>query len=400
VLGHGARDRRIDVDFDLTDVQQDIRAAVRDLAGSFSDEYWLEHDREHRFPWSFYDAFADAGWLGIAIPEEFGGGGLGITEAGLLLEEVAASGAAMNGCSAMHLTIFGMNVVVKHGSEALRKETLPRVVSGELHVCFAVTEPDAGTDTTRITTRAERTGDGYVVNGRKVWTSKAGDSEKMLLLARTTPLEEVDKPTDGMTLFLADLDPAAIEIRPIEKMGRNAVASNEVYIDGLEVPEGARIGEEGQGFKLLLDGLNPERILLAHESLGIGRVALRRATEYAGQRRVFDRPIGQNQGIAFPLAQALAQLDAAELVARKAAWLYDRGQPCGREANTAKMLCADAAFFAADRAVQTHGGFGYASEYHVERYFREARLMQIAPVSQEMVLNYLSTKVLGLPKSY
>jgi acyl-CoA dehydrogenase len=388
------------VNFELTEQQQDIQRAVRDLAGQFSDEYWLERDRAHEFPWDFYQAFAEGGWLGVAIPEEYGGGGLGITEAALLLEEVAASGAAMNGCSSMHLTIFGMNVVVKHGSEALRRETLPRVVSGDLHVCFAVTEPDAGTDTPRITTRAERQGDGYVVHGRKVWISKAGDSEKMILLARTTPLEEVARPTDGMTLFLADVDPTTVEIRPIDKLGRNAVASNELYIDGLEVPASARIGNEGEGFRYLLDGLNPERILLAHEALGIGRVALRRATEYAKNRVVFDRPIGQNQGIQFPLAEALARLDAAELVARNAAWLYDAGRPCGREANTAKMLCADAGFFAADRAVQTHGGFGYAREYHVERYFREARLMQIAPVSQEMVLSYLGTKVLGLPRSY
>ena len=388
------------MDFSLTTEQQDLRAAVRALARSFSDEYWLEKDRNHEFPWEFYNAFAEGGWLGIAIPEKFGGGGLGITEASLLLEEVAASGAAMNGCSSMHLTIFGMNVVVKHGSTELCEQVLPRVVSGDLHVCFAVTEPDAGTDTTRITTRAERVDGGYRISGRKVWITKAGDSEKMILLARTTPLDEVDKPTDGMTVFLADMDPDAVEIRPIEKLGRNAVASNELYIDGLFVPESARIGQEGDGFKLLLDGLNPERILLAYESLGIGRVALDRATEYAKDRRVFDRPIGQNQGIQFPLAEALAQLDAAELTARKAAWLYDLGEPCGREANTAKMLCADAAFFAADRAVQTHGGFGYAREYHVERYFREARLMQIAPVSQEMVKSYLATKVLGLPRSY
>lgn len=388
------------MDFSLTTEQQDLRDAVRVLARSFSDEYWLEKDRAHEFPWEFYNAFAEGGWLGIAIPEEFGGGGLGITEASLLLEEVAASGAAMNGCSSMHLTIFGMNVVVKHGSKALCEQVLPRVVSGDLHVCFAVTEPDAGTDTTRITTRADRVDGGYLVSGRKVWISKAGDSEKMILLARTTPLEEVDKPTDGMTVFLADMDPDAVEIRPIDKLGRNAVASNELYIDDLFVPDSARIGQEGEGFRLILDGLNPERILLAHEALGIGRVALDRAATYASQRRVFDRPIGQNQGIQFPLAEALAHLDAAELVARKAAWLYDRGEPCGREANTAKMLCADAGFFAADRAVQTHGGFGYAREYHVERYFREARLMQIAPVSQEMVKSYLATKVLGLPRSY
>jgi acyl-CoA dehydrogenase len=388
------------VDFDLTDEQQDIRAAVRDLAATFDDEYWLERDRAHEFPWEFYRAFADAGWLGIAIPEEYGGGGLGIIEASLLLEEVAASGAAMNGCSSMHLTIFGMNVVVKHGSDELKQATLLGVVAGDLHFCFAVTEPDAGTDTTRISTRAERVDGGYRVRGRKVWISKAGDSQKMLLLARTTPLNEVERPTDGMTLFLADMDRDTVEVQPIDKLGRNAVASNEVFIDGLFVPEDARIGQEGDGFRQLLDGLNPERILLAHEALGIGRVALRRATAYAKERRVFDRPIGQNQGIQFPLAMALAKLDAAELVARKAAWLYDNGRPCGREANTAKMLCADAGFFAADRAVQTHGGFGYAREYHVERYFREARLLQIAPVSQEMVLNYLGNKVLGLPKSY
>lgn len=386
--------------FDLTTEQSEIQLAVRKLAGTFSDDYWLEHDQNHEFPWDFYKAFAEGGWLGIAIPEEFGGGGLGITEASLLLEEVAASGAAMNGCSAMHLTIFGMNVVVKHGTQELKQRTLPDVVSGDLHVCFAVTEPDAGTDTSRITTRAVRTDGGYVVNGRKVWTTKAGYSQKMILLTRTTPLEEVEKPTDGMTLFLADLDPKSVEVRAIPKMGRNAVPSYETYIDGLFVSEADRIGKEGEGFKLLLDGLNPERILLAHESLGIGRAALRRAVQYAGERVVFDRPIGQNQGIQFPLAQALAQLDAAELVARKAAWLYDQGLPCGREANTAKLLCADAGFFAADRAVQTHGGFGYASEYHVERYFREARLMQLAPVSQELALSYLATKVLGLPRSY
>ena len=388
------------MDFDLTPDQEAIRLAVRELAASFPLDYWLDHDQRHEFPWEFYRAFAEGGWLGIAIPEEYGGGGLGIMEASLLLEEVAASGAAMNGCSAMHLTIFGMNVVVKHGSDDLKRRTLPGVVSGELHVCFAVTEPDAGTDTSRITTRAVRTDGGYLVTGRKVWTTKAGQSQKMILLTRTTPREEVERPTDGMTLFLADMDPATVEVRAIPKMGRNAVASYETTIDGLFVSEADRIGEEGEGFRLLLDGLNPERILLAHESLGIGRAALRHAVEYANQRIVFDRPIGRNQGVQFPLAQALAQLDAAELVARKAAWLYDRGLPCGREANTAKLLCADAGFFAADRAVQTHGGFGYASEYHVERYFREARLMQLAPVSQELALSFLATKVLGLPRSH
>lgn len=388
------------MDFDPDPDHEALRKGVRAVISRFDDDYWSACDAEHRFPDEFYGALAGGGWLGVAIPEEYGGAGLGITEAGLLLQEVAASGAAMNGCSAIHLTVFGMNPVVKHGSSELRQELLPRVVSGDLHVSFGVTEPDAGTDTTRITTRARRDGDGYVVDGRKVWITKAQQAEYVLLLTRTTPLEQCARRTDGMTLFLAPMDRSAIEIREIPKMGRNAVNSNELFIDGLRVPLSCRIGDEGQGFRYLLDGLNPERILLAHESVGIGRVAVDRAVNYANQRIVFDRPIGANQGIAFPLAEATMRLDAADLVARKAAWLYDRGRPCAREANTAKYLAADAAFFAADRAVQTHGGFGYAVEYHVERYFREARLMRIAPVSQEMVLNYVSEHVLGLPRSY
>ena len=388
------------MDFSLSAEQESIRTAVRTLASTFDDDYWSDRDERHEFPWDFYRAFAEAGWLGIAIPEEYGGGGLGIVEAGLLLQEVAASGAAMNGCSSMHLSIFGINVVAKHGDEELRRSVLPQIVSGELHVCFAVTEPDAGTDTTRVRTRARRDGDSYVIDGRKIWITKAGDSQKMVLVTRTTPREEVERPTDGLTLFLVDLDPDHVTVNPISKMGRNAVASNEVLIEGLRVPLSARIGEEGSGFRHLLDGLNPERILLAHEAVGIGRAALRHAVEYAGQREVFGRPIGMNQGIQFPLAQAAAQLEAAELLARKAAWMYDQGLPCGPEANMAKLLCADAGFMAADRAVQTHGGMGYAREYHVERYFREARLMQIAPISQEMVLSYLAQHVLGLPRSY
>jgi acyl-CoA dehydrogenase len=372
---------------------------VRELASRFDDAYWAERDARHEFPWGFYQVFADGGWLGIAIPEEYGGSGLGITEASLLLEEIAASGAAMNGCSALHLTIFGLNVLVKHGREEQRREVLPDAAAGRLHVCFGVTEPNAGTDTSRISTFARRDGDGYVVRGQKVWTSKAGESQKMLLLARTTPREEVARPTDGLSLFLMDMGPP-VGLRPIGKMGRNAVASYEVFLDDVRVPASARIGEEGLGFRYLLDGLNPERIMLAHEALGIGRAALRRAVAYARERVVFERPIGMNQGIAFPLAVALARLDAAELVARKAAWLYDRGLPCGREANTAKWLCAEAGFFAADAAVQTHGGMGYAQEFHVERYFREARLMRLAPISQEMVLAYLAEHVLGLPRSF
>ncbi|WP_028659921.1 acyl-CoA dehydrogenase family protein [Nocardioides insulae] len=388
------------MDFELTQDQQDLRTAVRDLARSFGDDYWAQRDERGEFPWDFYNAFADAGWLGIAIPEEYGGGGLGITEASLLVEEIAASGAGMNGCSTMHLTIFGLNTIVKHGSPELRREILPRAADGSLHVCFGVTEPDAGTDTTRISTTARREGTDYLINGRKVWITKAGDSEKIVLITRSTPRDEVAKPTDGMSLFLVDLDTPGIELSPIPKLGRNAVASYEIVFDDVRVPATARIGEEGKGFRYLLDGLNPERILLAHEALGIGRAALEKATAYAGERVVFDRPIGQNQGVAFPLAESLMRLDAAELVARQAAWRYDQGLPCGREANSAKFLCADAGFTAADQAIQTHGGMGYAKEYHVERYFREARILRLAPVSQEMVLNYISQHVLGLPKSY
>jgi acyl-CoA dehydrogenase len=388
------------MDFELNDDQTQVREGVRGLAATFSDEYWAERDEKHEFPWEFYNTFAEGGWLGIAIPEEYGGGGLGILEAALLLEEVAASGAGMNGCSPMHLTIFGLNTIVKHGSKELREEVLPRAADGSLHVCFGVTEPDAGTDTSRISTFARRSGSDYVINGRKVWITKAGQSEKMVLICRTTPRDEVERPTQGMSLFLVDLDSDAVQLRAIPKLGRNAVASYEVFIDDLRVPESALIGEEGKGFSYLLDGLNPERILLAHESLGIGRAALRRATRYANERIVFDRPIGMNQGVAFPLAEALMRLDAAELTARHAAWRYDNGLSCAREANTAKYLCAEAGFQAADQAIQTHGGMGYAKEYHVERYFREARLMRLAPVSQEMVLNHVSQHVLGLPKSY
>jgi acyl-CoA dehydrogenase len=388
------------VDFELSEDQETIRKAVRELAANFDDQYWMEKDQAHEFPAEFYRAFADAGWLGITTPEEYGGHGFGITEASLLLEEVAASGAGMNGASSMHLSIFGMHPVIVHGSEELKRENLPRIVSGDLHVCFGVTEPGAGLDTTRITTFARRHGEDYVVSGRKVWISKALESEKILLLTRTTPYDEVTKKTDGMTLFLTDLDRDHVDIRPINKMGRNAVSSNEVFIDDLMVPVSDRVGEEGRGFKYILDGLNPERMLIAAEALGIGRVALEKAVRYGNERVVFNRPIGMNQGLQFPLADSLARLDAAELVLRKATWLYDNGKPCGREANTAKYLCADAGFGAADRALQLHGGMGYSEEYHVSRYFRESRLMKIAPVSQEMILNFLGEHVLGMPRSY
>jgi acyl-CoA dehydrogenase len=388
------------VDFDLTDEQRSIEEAVTGLAATFSDDYWAEKDQSHEFPWEFYKAFANDGWVGIAVPEDFGGAGLGIFEASLMMQAIAASGGGQTAASAIHMSIFGMHPVIKHGSDEMKHAALPRIVSGDLHVCFGVTEPNAGSDTPRITTFAKRDGDDYIVNGRKVWISKALESEKILLLTRTTKFEDSAKKTEGMTLFFTDLDRERVDIRPIRKMGRHAVDSNELFIDDLRIPLTDRVGEEGQGFKYLLDGLNPERVLVAVEAAGIGYAALRRATAYGKERVVFGRPVGQNQGLAHPLADALINLDAAVLMARKAAWLYDNGKPCGREANMAKYLCSNAAFAAADRAVQIHGGFGYAAEYHVERYFRESRLARIAPISNEMVLNFVSEHVMGLPRSY
>ena len=377
-----------------------IREAVRAVCSRFDDDYWSACDQEHRFPTEFYAAMAEGGWIGIAIPERYGGGGQGIREAATVLEEVAASGACMNGASALHLSVFGMHPVVVHGSEEMKQQYLPDVANGSLHVAFGVTEPDAGTDTTHITTRAVRDGDHYVINGRKVWTSKALEADRILLLTRTTPLEECAKPTQGMTLFLVDRHADGVDARAIPKMGRNAVASCETTYDDVLVPLSDRVGDEGRGFQYLLDGLNAERILIAAEALGIGRVSLKRAVAYANERVVFDRPIGKNQGIAFPLAEAHAKLRAAALMVREAANLIDAGKPCGEEANIAKYLAAEAGFFAADRAVQTHGGFGYAVEYHVERYFREARLQRIAPISQELILAYIAQHVLGLPRSH
>lgn len=388
------------MEFTETEDHTAIRRAIRQICARFGDEYWRRHDADHEFPWELYDDLAAGGWIGIAIPPEYGGGGAGITEASLVLEEVAASGAAMNGASAVHLSIFGMNPVVKHGSPELRQRYLPEVASGRLHVAFGVTEPNSGTDTTAIETRATRVGDHYVVRGRKVWTTKATLCQKVLLLVRTTPLADCTRRTDGMTLLLADLQSPEVDIRPIDKLGRNAVVSCETVYEDLVVPVEDRVGEEGRGFEYLLDGLNPERILVAAEAVGIGTAALKRAVAYAGERVVFGRPIGQNQGIAFPLAEAHARLHAAELVVREASWRYDQGLPCAEQANLAKFLASEAAFFAADRALQTHGGFGYAVEYDVERYWRESRLMKIAPVSQEMVLNYVAEHVLGLPRSY
>ena len=388
------------MDFETTEEHQLIRDAIGKICADFPDEYWSKCDNGHLFPWDFYNALAEAGWIGIAIPEQYGGSGRGITEASIVLEEVAASGAAMNGASSIHLSIFGMHPVVKYGSEDMKQKYLPRVAAGDLHVAFGVTEPDAGTDTSSIKTTARLDGDQYLVKGRKVWTTKALDSERVLLLVRTESREAVAKRTEGMTLLLAELQRPEVTISPIDKVGRNAVASCEVVYDDLPVHQTDRVGEEGKGFRYLLDGLNAERILVAAEALGIGRAAMRRAVGYANERKVFGRPIGQNQGVSFPLGEAQMRLDAAELMIRKASWLIDHGEPCGAEANMAKWLAADAAFQAADQAVQTHGGFGYAREFHVERYWREARLMRIAPISQEMILNYVTEHVLELPRSY
>ena len=388
------------MDFALTEEQDMIRDAIRRICTDFPDEYWAKCDEEHTFPWDFYNALAEGGWIGIAIPEEYGGSGKGITEASIILEEVSASGAAMNGASGIHLSIFGMHPVVKYGSEEMKQKYLPRVANGDLHVAFGVTEPDAGTDTTSITTSATLDGDHYIVKGRKVWTTKALDSERVLLLTRTKSKDKVQRRSEGMTLLFAELQRPEVSISPIPKLGRNAVATCEVVYDNLPVHVSDRVGEEGKGFRHILDGLNAERILVASEALGIGRAALRRAVNYANERVVFGRPIGQNQGVSFPLGEARMRLDAAELMIRKASWLLDHGLPCGAEANMAKWLAADACFQAADQAVQTHGGFGYAKEFHVERYWREARLMRIAPISQEMVLNYVTEHVLELPRSY
>jgi acyl-CoA dehydrogenase len=337
------------MDFEESDEQRLIRQSVARLCQEFPDDYWEQHDREGVFPDDFFKQMAAAGWIGVAMPERYGGAGKGIQEAAIILEEVAASGAAMNGATAIHLSIFGMHPVVKHGSEAMREKYLPAVASGKMHVAFGVTEPDAGSDTTAIETFARREGDHYLVRGRKVWTSKAMESERVLLLVRTTPRAEVKRKTDGMTLLLAELKKPEVSISPIPKLGRNAVRTCEVVYDDLEVDFADRVGAEGEGFRYLLDGLNAERILIAAESIGIGRAALRRAVRYANERVVFDRPIGKNQGIAFPLAEARIKLDAADLLTKKAAWLLDNDKPCGAEANMAKWLAAEAGFFAAER---------------------------------------------------
>ena len=377
-----------------------IRDAIRAICNRFDDGYWSEKDRTHSFPHEFADAIAEGGWLGIAMPEEYGGAGLGVTEAAIMMQEVGHSAGAFAACSTIHINIFGLHSIVKHGTEQQKQAWLPDIISGKSRACFGVTEPDAGLDTSKIKTRAVRDGDRYVVNGQKIWTSTAQQADKVVLLARTTPAEECGRPTDGLSLFYADLDRGAVEIREIPKMGRNAVNSNQTFYDNLIVPVDRRIGEEGKGFRYILDSLNSERILNAAEVIGMGRRALEKAVAYAGERVVFGRKIGMNQSIQHPLAECWSELYAAELMTLHAAELCDAGKPCGAQANAAKYLAADAGFKACDRAIRTHGGMGYAAEYHVERYFREMVATQLAPVSREMILCYIAERELGLPKSY
>ena len=388
------------MDFTLTEQQQLIRTEVRHLARKFNWSYWRELDRSGEYPHEFFNAFAANGWLGTVIPAEYGGSGLGVTEACIVLEEICASGAGTSGASPIHFSMFPPMPIILHGSEEMKRRYLPKIAAGEMKLAFSVTEPNVGTDTTHIQTTAMRDGDDWVISGRKVWCTNAQNADRMLILTRTTPYEQVSKKTKGMTLFFAEMDRQAITVKPIEKMGRHAVDSNELFIDGLRVSHADLVGQEGEGFYHLIDGLNPERIVIAAEAVGIGKAAIDKAVQYAKERVVFGRPIGKNQGVQFPLAEAYARLEAAELMTFKAAWLYDQGLPCGKEANIAKLLAAEAGCEAVDHAVQTHGGYGYAREFDVERLYREIRLYKIAPVSQQMVLNYISEHVLSLPRSY
>ena len=388
------------MDFAFTPEQEAIREAIAKICARFGDDYWLKKDKEGGFPKELHQALAKDGWLGVAMPEEFGGAGLGITEAAVMMQAIAESGAGFSGASAVHMNIFGLNPVVVFGTPEQKKRMLPGLIAGKERACFAVTEPNTGLNTRSLKTKAEKQGGKYIISGQKVWISTAQVAEKVLLLARTTPLEEARKSTLGLSLFYTDFDRKHIEVREIEKMGRKAVDSNQVFFDGLPVPEADRIGEEGKGFEYILHGMNPERILIAAECVGLGRCAVSRAAKYANERIVFDRPIGKNQGIQHPLAANWMALEAANLMVYKAAWLYDQGKPSGAEVNAAKYLAAEACFDACQQAVMTHGGYGYAKEYHVERYLRESLVGRIAPVSPQMILCFIAERVLGLPKSY
>ena len=388
------------MDFSDNEDHRAIRDGVRAVVRHFGDEYWLARDEDGEFPREFHRAMADAGWLGITMPPEYGGAGLGVTEAVLMMHEVASHGGAMAAASTVHINLFGPHPIVIFGSTEQKARWIPRLVQGKDQVAFGVTEPDAGLNTTAIKTFAQKVPGGYLVRGQKVWTSTAQVASKIMLLTRTTKLEDCARPTDGITIFYTDLDRSKIEVRRIAKMGRKAVDSNAIFIDGLFIPESDRIGEEGKGFSYLLHSLNPERLLVAAEAIAIGRDALGRATQYARERIVFERPIGQNQGIQHPLAERWMALEAAWQMVLKGAWLYDANKPCGAEANAAKFLGARAGYDAALQAVLTHGGFGYAKEYHVERLLREVTITRIAPVTEQLILSFIAEKVLDLPKSY
>jgi len=388
------------MNFELTDEQQSIQAAIQKICQQFDDAYWLARDTDGTFPEDFVKAITEGGWLGIAMPEAYGGAGLGVTETAIMAHAIARSGAGMSGASAVHLNLFGPNPIVVFGTEEQKARLLPPLIKGQDRACFGVTEPDAGLNTTRLATRAVRDGDHYRINGRKLWTTTAQTANKILIIARTQDLADCKKPTDGLTLFFTDLNRDSIEVRLIDKMGRKAIDSNALFIDDLIVPVADRIGEEGDGWKCLLHGLNPERILIAAEAVGLGQAALEKASQYAKERVVFDRTIGKNQGIQHPLAENWMELEAAQLMVFKAASLYDEGKPCGAEANAAKYLAAKAAFTACERAVLTHGGMGYAKEYHVERYLREIMIPVIAPISQELIKSFIAEQVLGQEKSY
>ena len=388
------------MDIQLSELQQEIDVSVRKVCAEFTDDYWHECDEEARFPEEFYKAMAAAGWLGITMPEEVGGAGLGVTEAAIMMHAVASSGGGQAAASSIHINLFGPHAIVVHGTPEQKQRWLTPLVLGEQKACFGGTEPDAGLDTTSIKTFAKKVEGGYRVSGRKMWTSTGQEAHKIVLLARTTPKADCKRPADGMTLFYTDLDRSQIEVRRIKKLGRNAVDSNATFIDDYFVPEEDRIGEEGKGFYYLLDSLNPERVLVGIEAIGIGRDALRRAAKYAGERVVFGRPIGMNQGIQHPLAEAWTYLESAYWMCMRAAFLYDNKLPCGAEANAAKFLSARAGFDAATKAVLTHGGMGYAREFQVERLFRESMLPRIAPVTEQMILSFISERVLDLPKSY
>ncbi|WP_306556054.1 acyl-CoA dehydrogenase family protein [Acidovorax sp.] len=388
------------MDFAPHQEHESIRDAIVKICARFDDAYWLERDRLGGFPHELHRALAEGGWLGICLPQEYGGGGLGITEATVMMQAISQSGAGLSGASAVHMNIFGLQPVAVFGNEEQKRRMLPPLIAGREKACFAVTEPDTGLNTTRLKTRADRVGDHYVLSGQKVWISTAQVAEKMLILARTTAAEDCKKPSFGLSLFYTDLDRRFVEVREIEKMGRKAVDSNQVFIDGLRVPVEDRIGEEGRGFEYILHGMNPERVLIAGEAVGLGRAALQVAVKYAGERLVFDRPIGQNQSIQHPLAQSWMELEAAEMMAMRAAWKYDNSLPCGADANAAKYMAAEAGFNACQRAMATLGGFGYAKEYHVERYLREMMIPRIAPISPQLILCFIAEKVLGLPKSY